>query len=215
MNSDSDDEFGDGKSLEYNEAFEAQLRIIEGQAQRHLGHSSVSEPLGTTTDRAPAVRRKLDHLDVSLEDDVADDEAVDGLIGDEEQVLMDVLNIPASQSSKYEEDLVQQVTSLMPDTSQQVSPLPQDVSVSAGDRSLASTDGVTADEDNNQVTKRKKSLFQEFRRRGFFSVTDLVSPSWCEVQVRSCIGDFQNSSLLTTACNSLTSEALPDLANPE
>ena len=191
MNSDSDDEFGDGKSLEYNEAFEAQLRIIEGQAPGNLGYSSPSEPLRMDTDGAPAVRRKLDHLDVSLEDDVADDEAVDGLIGDDEQVLMDVLNIPASQSSKYEEDLVQQVTSLMPDTSQPVSPLPQDVSISAGNPGLASADGITVDVYNNQVKKRKKSLFEKFRKRGFFSVTDLVSPSWCEVQVRSCIKDVQ------------------------
>lgn len=34
----------------------------------------------------------------------------------------------------------------------------------------------------NQFTKLQTSLYKAFRKRGFFSVTDLVSPLWCEVQ---------------------------------
>jgi hypothetical protein len=68
-----------------------------------------------------------------LEDDVADDEAVDVLIGDNDQALLDVLSIPASQTSKYEEDLVQQVSSLMPAGAEQVTPLPHDECASVGD----------------------------------------------------------------------------------
>jgi hypothetical protein len=194
MNSDSDDEFGDGKSLEYDEAFEAQLRIIEGQVPGDPEQHPMTDRSGSTAghhtieDRAPSIRRKLEHLDVSLEDDVADDEAVDSLVDEEEQVVLDVLNAAVSQSSKYEEDLVQQVTNL---TSQQVPPSPRKRLASPPDASRAPLDGTAEDEDTDQGTKRKKSLFEKFRKRGFFSVTDLVSPSWCEVQVRPCIRKLQ------------------------
>lgn len=184
MISDSDDEFGDGKSLEYDEAFETQLRIIEGQLPGDQSNPLKAEPSDATADRAPAIRRKLEHLDVSLDGDVADDEAVDGLIGDDEQVVLDVLNVAASQSSKYEEDLVQQVTSFMPGASQQVPPIPQELDTLPSSVNDAPAEETVVDEDMDQVTKRKKSLFEKFRKRGFFSVTDLVSPSWCEVQVR-------------------------------
>jgi hypothetical protein len=183
MNSDSDDEFGDGNSLEYNEAFEAQMRILEGQVPITPGHPFAPDHPESTDIRVPPVRRKLDHLEISLEDDVADDEAVDVLIGDNDQALLDVLSIPASQTSKYEEDLVQQVSSLMPAGAEQVTPLPHDECASVGDSGCAPFDGILAEDETKQVTRRKKSLFEKFRKRGFFSVTDLVSPSWCEVQV--------------------------------
>jgi hypothetical protein len=194
MNSDSDDEFGDGKSLEYDEAFEAQLRIIEGQVPSDQQYTPLVDridttaELNTTADRAPSIRRKLEHLDVSLEDDVADDEAVDNLVGEEEQVVLDVLNAAASQSSKYEEDLVQQVTNL---TSQQVPRSPRKRIASPPGNSRLLLEGTADDEDTDQGSKRKKSLFEKFRKRGFFSVTDLVSPSWCEVQVRLRVGKRQ------------------------
>lgn len=194
MNSDSDDEFGNGNSLEYDEAFEAQLRIIEGQGLPDQQEHSVTDRSGpkvgidATADKAPATRRKLEHLDVSLEDDVADDEAVDNLVGEEEQGVLDVLNAAASQSSKYEEDLVQQVTIL---TSQQVPPSPSKRLASPASNSRLLLEGTPEDEDAEQGPKRKKSLFEKFRKRGFFSVTDLVSPSWCEVQVRPVFRELQ------------------------
>ncbi|CED83551.1 Uncharacterized conserved protein [Phaffia rhodozyma] len=37
--------------------------------------------------------------------------------------------------------------------------------------------------DSNEPDKtRQRSLFSQFRKRGFFSVTDLTAPTWCEVQ---------------------------------
>lgn len=179
MTGDSDDEFGDGQSFEYNEDLETQLQLIESQfpARNENGQALAAGSTASTSDRAPTTRRKLEHLDVSLEEEVADDEAVDKLVGEDDQTVLDILNVPASQSSKYEEDLVQQVTNLMPGVAadeisrdhQPVTDVPQELMGPA--------------EEDEVEGRRKKSLFEKFRKRGFFSVTDLVAPSWCEVQV--------------------------------
>lgn len=184
MMSDSDDEFGEGQSFEYNEALETQLQTIESQVpvDAIIISPSSTEPAPLPADKAPSTRRKLEHLDISLEDEV-DDEAVDNLIGEDDQIVLDVLNAPASQSSKYEEDLVQQVTSLIPGASQNVDPTADEVATEPLPIEGGPDQMVEAAEGDAIEGKRKKSLFEKFRKRGFFSVTDLVAPSWCEVQV--------------------------------
>lgn len=183
MTSDSDDEFGDGDSFEYNEALETQLQLIESQLpdDHHTRHVLTCGAAQPTADRAPATRRKLEHLDIILEDDIADDEVVDNLVGEEDQVVLDVLNVPASQSSRYEEDLVQQVTNIMPGASQNAEP--QDLDSQPAQIDSGGQGEPAGAADVEEPGKKKKSLFEKFRKRGFFSVTDLVAPSWCEVQV--------------------------------
>ncbi|KAJ9096375.1 hypothetical protein QFC21_005197 [Naganishia friedmannii] len=182
----SDDEFGDGQSFEYNEAFESQLRVIESQQPifpERLFGPPVTFPNDPSADRASATRRKLEHLEISLETEATDNELVDGLIGEEDQELLDVLNISGSQASKYEEELVQQVAQLIPGAVHSSTSVVQTQLGSKATKngsiqeiSLETTMGGVAS------GTRKRSLFEKFRKRGFFSVTDLVAPSWCEVQ---------------------------------
>lgn len=182
----SDDEFGDAQSFEYDEAFESQLQIIESrQAQRSAGSDSpVTVPNNATADRASATRRKLEHLEISLETEAADDDLVDELVGEQDQELLDVLNISGSQASKYEDELVQEVTQLIPGTEEESIPntgIMRDSEATVN--GAVQETSVSSLPEEEQPGTRKKSLFQKFRKRGFFSVTDLVAPSWCEVQV--------------------------------
>jgi hypothetical protein len=205
MTSDSDDEFGDGHSFEYDEALETQLQIIESQASVAgvVTPSSSTDLAPSPADKAPSTRRKLEHLDISLEDEL-DDEVVDDLVGEDDQIVLDVLNAPASQSSKYEEDLVQQVTSLIPGATQNVEPTADGVATEPLPIEGSPDRIVEAAEGDETEGKRKKSLFEKFRKRGFFSVTDLVAPSWCEVQV--CANAIQLVHHLFHISRSLTSQ---------
>ncbi len=47
---------------------------------------------------------------------------------------------------------------------------------------LSKSDEIGTEGETEKEKKRKRTLFKRFRKRGFFSVTDLVGPSWCEVQ---------------------------------
>jgi hypothetical protein len=196
MTGDSDDEFGDGQSLEYNEDLETQLQLIESQLPVHHanGQSITATSIPAPSDRAPATRRKIEHLDICLEEEVADDEAVDNLIGEDDQTVLDVLNAPASQSSRYEEDLVQQVTNLIPGATVDAEPTTNGITTESTPVNGVSHELMDVNEGDEAEGKRKKSLFERFRKRGFFSVTDLVAPSWCEVQV--CIYPIRIASLL-------------------
>jgi hypothetical protein len=75
-----------------------------------------------------------------------------------------------SQQSACEEDLVEQVTELLhkdeTEEEERLSEESQDQVVPA----------------NTAFEKDNRSLFQRFRKREFFSVSDLVAPLWCEVQ---------------------------------
>ncbi|KAJ9119498.1 hypothetical protein QFC22_003206 [Naganishia vaughanmartiniae] len=179
----SEDEFGDGQSFEYNEAFESHLRIIESQqaAVPVLAVSPTTTSTYLTADRASATRRKLEHLDISLEAEATDSDLVDELVGAEDQELLDVLNISGSQASKYEEELVQQVTQLIPaaaGASNTQTPKNSEAAQTGNAQEIVLDPIIEGEEPGT----RKRSLFQKFRKRGFFSVTDLVAPSWCEVQ---------------------------------
>jgi hypothetical protein len=185
----TDDEFGDDQSFEYNEAFESQLRIIEFQQAIVATEPNPPRyvPIDPSADRASATRRKLEHLDISLESQAGDRDLVDELVGEDDQELLDVLNISGSQASKYEEELVQQVTQLIPAAGNGSSGSSTEAHVQH--TSEATEDHATRDislvrlVEGEETGTRKRSLFQKFRKRGFFSVTDLVAPSWCEVQV--------------------------------
>jgi hypothetical protein len=104
--------------------------------------------------------RKVHHLQVALE--VVRDGPTGGAAEDMEQGVP----LPSSQSSVVESALVETVAKLM-------TPSKPDVSGGVG---LGSTDLGAEPRD-------ARTPFQRHRKREFFSVSDLVGPLWCEVQV--------------------------------
>ncbi len=75
----------------------------------------------------------------------------------------DQVPVPTSQSSLIEEELVDSVLALM-------SPPRRPVDI---------------EQDDVVPVKDTRTPFQRYRKRKFFSVSDLVGPLWCEVQVNT------------------------------
>jgi hypothetical protein len=148
MTPSSDDEFDD--PYEYNEELEVELQRLEKEA------------IGPHDDSTP----KRDTTTISYELEAKPS------ISNAEADASEMQPAP-SQNSTFEEELVDQVTSLLEPTTETTA----DVKVIP----------ISIDEDGNilqaiQVVQDDRSLFQRFRKREFFSVSDLVGPLWCEVQ---------------------------------
>jgi len=157
MTPSSDDEFDD--PYDYNEELEAELQRLE---QEPVGNQDEQTPRGSTV--AIAYEPEAKPSTPNAEADASD------------------MQPAPSQNSTFEEELVDQVTSLLDPTTEttedsQVSTKSSDVKVIP----------ISIDQDGNileaiQVVQDDRSLFQRFRKREFFSVSDLVGPLWCEVQ---------------------------------
>jgi hypothetical protein len=156
MTPSSDDEFDD--PYEYNEELEVELQRLEKEA------------IGPHDDSTP----KRDTTTISYELEAKPS------ISNAEADASEMQPAP-SQNSTFEEELVDQVTSLLEPTTETTE------SQSSTTTSDVKVIPISIDEDGNilqaiQVVQDDRSLFQRFRKREFFSVSDLVGPLWCEVQ---------------------------------
>jgi hypothetical protein len=152
----SDDEFDD--LYDYDESLEAEIQRLENERARrstvNRGTETVTITYETPPQRAGSVfKGEVDAPELAL-----------------------------SQTSAFEEELVDQVTLLIH---------PEPTIIEESQQPSAGPDikiiPISVDEHENlveavQIVGDNRSLFQRFRKREFFSVSDLVGPLWCEVQ---------------------------------
>lgn len=164
MSPPSDDEFDD--IYDYDESLEAEIQRLEAQLSAK-----------------PEIHLTRDPVTIAYETPQQQQQPRAG--GKEE---FDAPEVALSQSSAFEEELVAQVTELLhPET------INSEEFQQAGPTSGPDADAnvkiipISLDAEGNlleavQITRDERSLFQRFRKREFFSVSDLVGPLWCEVQ---------------------------------
>jgi len=157
MSPSSDDEFDD--PYDYNEELEAELQRLEKETVRKQDIMTHKRDTATIAYELEANSPKP-----NTEADVSE------------------MQPAPSQNSTFEEELVDQVTTLLDPTAGNTEE--SQLSTKAFDIKVIPT---SVDKDGNileaiQVLQDDRSLFQRFRKREFFSVSDLVGPLWCEVQ---------------------------------
>ena len=152
----SDDEFDD--LYDYDESLEVEIQRLETEMGNKQTIEAAREPITIAYEPSQLLSPAV------VKDEV------------------DATEVALSQSSAFEEELVDQVTTLLHPAVNDI----EEINQTSTDPDVKIIP-LSVDENGNmleavQIIKDDRSLFQRFRKREFFSVSDLVGPLWCEVQ---------------------------------